>query len=425
MRTGRAGSVLISACLALAPVLAPAAETPQAAAALQSETPVSAIAGSAAALNIDAELISRLTREISQLRQRIDELEARQTRQETAAAEPTKPASGTAAWTESIKVSGDFRYRHDAIDVEDARERHRQRLRARIAMVAKPTDGLEIGLGLASGSDNPLSSNQTLGDAGSTKDINLDLAYATWSTPVEGLKITGGKFKNPLHRPGKHGLIWDSDLRPEGLALQYRRGALFANMLGSWMEESSSDDDSYLLGGQLGINSDLGAGRLTAGVGYYNFFDTRGEPVFFDGDPQGNRVDAAGNYVSGFELVEGFVEYNVPLAQHTFSVFADYVHNLEADNLETGYALGVNLQNESWSLGYAYQDLEADAVLGTLTDSNFFGGGTDGKGHVVRSSYALSDRVKLAGTLFVNERNMDIGMEQDYNRLMLDLSFKY
>ncbi|MEQ8783996.1 MAG: putative porin, partial [Roseibium album] len=63
--------------------------------------------------------------------------------------------------------------------------------------------------------------------------------------------------------------------------------------------------------------------------------------------------------------------------------------------------------------------------LGTFTDSDFIGGGTDGKGHIVSAGYALSERIALKGTLFFNKRNIDFGTEEDFKRLMLDISFKY
>ena len=39
----------------------------------------------------------------------------------------------------------------------------------------------------------------------------------------KGLKILGGKMKNPLYRVGKSELLWDPDLNPEGAAIGYKR----------------------------------------------------------------------------------------------------------------------------------------------------------------------------------------------------------
>ncbi|MFB3103355.1 MAG: hypothetical protein ACE1ZA_00380, partial [Pseudomonadales bacterium] len=64
-------------------------------------------------------------------------------------------------------------------------------------------------------------------------------------------------------------------------------------------------------------------------------------------------------------------------------------------------------------------------VLGIVTDSDFIGGGTDGTGHILRGSYGVSNKISLNGTLFINERGGDLGIEEDYDRLQLDVSFKY
>ncbi|NKB97900.1 MAG: hypothetical protein GKR90_05300 [Pseudomonadales bacterium] len=330
----------------------------------------------------------------------------------------------TSSWTDDISLKGDFRYRHEAFDVDNRRDRHRQRVRARTQVTGRVNDTTSVGFGLASGGSNPISSNQTLDDAGSTKDIGIDLAYVKWQ-PTDSTTILAGKIKNPIHRVGGNSLLWDGDLNPEGVGVQYQSGSFFANGIASWLDESGSDDDSYLVGGQVGLNSDAGPGVLKVGIGYFNFLDTRGETPFFNGSPSGNRIDANGQYMSGFEILEGFAEFGFDAGDGELSIFADFVQNLDASAYDMGYALGGTYRINKWRFGYTYQELEADAVLATLTDSDFIGGGTDGEGHILRSSYALSQNVNLSGTLFLNDRNIDFGNEEQYKRLMLDISFKY
>lgn len=174
------------------------------------------IANSALAAT-DEEVIAELQAQLAALSARLEKLESRNQVPESEYQIPaTAPiAAATPGWEDRIRLKGDFRYRHDTIDAEFAdRNRHRQRIRARPAIEADVSDNLEVGFGLATGSDNPVSSNQTLGDGFSSKAINLDLAYFDWSTGVDGLHVVGGKFKNPLQRAGGNGLIWDSDLRP-------------------------------------------------------------------------------------------------------------------------------------------------------------------------------------------------------------------
>jgi len=388
------------------------------------------LAASYAAASAESELIEALQAQINTLTSRLDALENAQPAGPTSAGTlspgPARPQTKPApSWADTITLKGDFRYRHEAFDIEDTTDRHRQRLRARTELSAQINDTTRVGFGLASGNSDPISTNQTIGNAASSKGVVLDLAYVDWATPVDGMSVLAGKFKNPLHRAGGNGLIWDSDLRPEGVALRYRNGHIFANAMGLYIDEDSSGEDALMLGGQFGINTNLGAGKLRAGAGYYHFTDAKDREVFFVGIPLGNRVNPDGTYVSDFEIVEGFAEYSFGLNQGTMTLFADYANNLGADDFETGYAFGVRLEQEKWNFSWAYQDLEADAVLGLFTDSDFIGGGTDGKGHILQTGYALTKRVGLRGTLFLNDRNIAFGPEEEFKRLMLDISFKY
>ena len=387
----------------------------------------------------DDQVIDALRAQLSALTERLEALEAleaREPRSKVSTQTYTSPqptslsghpsvSSNEASWTKDIKLKGDFRYRHDAFDVENETDRHRQRIRARTELNAMINENVTVGFGLATGGDDPASTNQTLGDGSSSKNVALDLAYVNWTTPIDGLAVRGGKFKNPFHRAGGNGLIWDSDLRPEGAGLTFKRENFFVNALGLFIEEDSSGEDAVLIGGQFGINAAIGDGELLAGAGYYNFTDTEGREVIYDGNPRGNRVNPDGTYLSGFELLEGFADYSFAIANSDVTLFANYVKNLDANDYDTGYALGAKVKQSRWQLGWAYQDLEADAVIGTLTDSDFIGGGTDGKGHILQASYALSKQIGLKGTFFLNDRNVDFGTEQDFKRLMLDISFKY
>lgn len=126
---------------------------------------------------------------------------------------------------------------------------------------------------------------------------------------------------------------------------------------------------------------------------------------------------------------ELFAELRLDVFDIPTLFFVDYVHNFDADDYDTGYAAGASMsfenKNHPWKLGYTYQDLEADATFALFTDSDFIGGGTDGKGHIFRGSYSLTKAIALGGTLFVNKRGGNQGESEDFNRLMLDVSLKY
>ena len=82
-----------------------------------------------------------------------------------------------ASWARGIKLKGDTRYRHELIDREGANQRNRQRLRVRLGLDAKVNDTVSAGLQLATGGDDPRSTNQTLGDGG--PNVRLDVAEDT------------------------------------------------------------------------------------------------------------------------------------------------------------------------------------------------------------------------------------------------------
>ena len=115
-------------------------------------------------------------------------------------------------------------------------------------------------------------------------------------------------------------------------------------------------------------------------------------------------MNTGSRFLSSFDLLEGFAELKFPTSFGKTSLYADYVKNLGADDFDTGYTLGAKVGVSDWSFGWAYENIEADAVYAQLTDSDFGGGGTDSEGHRLSASYAVSKKVKVGGTLFLNDR---------------------
>jgi hypothetical protein len=335
------------------------------------------------------------------------------------------------SWAERLRWSGDFRYRYENTAEEGQEDRNRNRIRARAQMMADVSDTIQVGFGLATGGEDPVSTNQTLGGGGSSKSISLDLAYFDWKG-LENTSILGGKFKQQQISVGDAGLLWDSDWRPEGTSIHYDNGRFFAVGLGTWLEsDSNTGRQEFSYGIQTGINMPLGEKlNLLLGGGYYSF-DSKGKPSFFgDGDFFGNSYDPGTNtYLYDYHEVEAFAEFDFELFDRPALLFADYVQNLEADEFDTGYALGINFNEASkkgsWELNYVYKKLEADAVFGLLADSDFGGGGTDAKGSVLSGAYAVHDNWNFRMTYFINQRGIDGVDPHDLDKLQLDLQFKY
>ena len=110
-------------------------------------------------------------------------------------------------WLQTTKFKGDFRLRgqrqykksnNNNSAGDTSIERSRARYRLRFGAESKVFDRAKVYFGLASGdSGDPRSTNQTLQDQFSKKNIYIDYAYADyiaapWAT------LIGGRMKNPL-----------------------------------------------------------------------------------------------------------------------------------------------------------------------------------------------------------------------------------
>ena len=341
----------------------------------------------------------------------------------------TPAAAQGETWVDRLTLKGDVRLRHERIDEDGEEERARGRFRTRLGVTADVSDDVKVVFQLASGGDNPVSTNQSFDGGFSTKDIGVDLAYIDWKIN-DSVKFFGGKMKNPLFKAGGVPLIWDSDLNPEGFALTFSQGNFFGTVAGFSAEERSSSDDSLLYVVQGGVKVPLGdAMKLTAGAGYFAYTDTIGHEPFYNGRSKGNSVDTAGNYLYEYTTTEVFAQLDTMAGEWPLRIYAHATQNSDAPTEDTAFAVGAKLgsakKEGQTEFSWTYQDIEADAVIGTFNDSDFGGGGTDSDGHMLKAKYAYSDKIFLGGTLFLNQVDRFQGVEHDYNRLQLDVEFKF
>lgn len=382
-----------------------------------------------------AQRLSALEAENNQLREQsnatVTQLEG--TREDLAL---VKKQDVSDSWSDRIKFKGDFRYRYEEIDVENANSRDRNRIRARPEIVATLPDNVTVGFGLATGSDDPVSSNQTLGAGNSSKQINLDLAYARW-LPMENIYIEAGKFKNPLFTPQKTAMLWDGDWRPEGVNAGWNSEHFFAIGLVDWLEsDSRASNDALAWGLQGGVNFDIAGANLVAAVGYFDI-PVKGDSSFYDDSFFGNSVVVKNGvevYEYDYELLELSAQLVMSLFEQPLSIYGDYVQNQDPDDYDTGWLAGIMLGKVSgkgtWQIAYEYEDLEADAALGLVTDSDFGGGGTDAKGSKLTGAYGINKQWNLAFTWYIDNKAgekafKDEGGAVKYNRFMIDTNFKY
>ena len=194
-------------------------------------------------------------------------------------------------------------------------------------------------------------------------------------------------------------------------------------------DKAGSQDAESIWGAQFGLKTAFSdTTHLIIGLSYYDFAVAGSKP-FIDDDSFGNTLVLNGAdmvYLNDYQELELFGELAFKVGDLPASVFFDWVENQDANDDDTGWAAGAQLGKAknpgTWQLAYIYEDLEADAVFGLTTDSDFSGGGTNGKGHLIKAAYALDKNVALALSYYINE---DGDLETDFDRLQMDLKLKY
>jgi hypothetical protein len=393
--------------------------------------------------------LNEQTRMLREMQERLAQLEARQRLKERSLTEKIEEVTAkkqapalpdSFKWLENIKWSGDFRYRHDSIDDDTSTTtQDRDRIRARLKMEARINDEWDTIFRLASGSsDSPTSTNQTLGDSGSdsfsSKEIWLDQAYAKYHPEsMPGLNIMAGKMSNPFYLVGKNQVIFDTDVSPEGGAAAYEWNlddSTSAQFTGGayWLRERSTDADTSIFGIQGLLKHKLSNdSHILGGASYYDFGNIKGKTLA--GISSNGNSTTGGIYNNDYNILEGFGEYGFMIGEVPASVFGSYVNNTVASNSEdSAWIIGAKYNKAkepgSWEASYNYRDVEKDAVVGGLNDSDFIGGGTDGKGHVLGFTYQLAKNVQAGVLYYLNEKNAGT-TEDDYKLLQGNLVFKF
>lgn len=387
-------------------------------------------------------VVDRREAEIDYLKSQTKEL-----REEGAVASNEISKVKGADWATKLKGRGDFRYRHEMIDpervvngqAEDAADRTRHRIRARLGFDYKVTDTLKGTLLFATGGDDPRSSNQTLGGTGTRKSIGVDMAYVDWQF-MSGANLVLGKQPHPYFRPGQS-LFFDGDFNPEGGAVKFDRGMFFGTGYGWWLTEQynanpqGENSDANLFGAQVGMKFPLLGGETVLAAHYFDCGACQDNSPLFANNGNGNTTYTVGTSTTqllryDYEILQLSAQMGTTLLGQPFTFWADYAQNMASGvEYDTAYGVGVVLGKASnaktWEAGVAYQSLDKDALFAQIIDSDFGDGRTDSEGWFLKGGYAPVKNVTLNATYFINTLNKDVGVELDYNRLQLDINYKF
>jgi cell division protein FtsB len=366
-----------------------------------------------------------------------------------------------ADWAGKVALTGDVRYRYEAISDDtlnssgaiSTADRYRDRIRARIAATAKATDTLTVGIGLTTAeAQDPRSGNQSLGGVFSKKPIELDLAYFDWKFASWG-DLVGGKMKQPLVKSAQN-LFFDNDITPEGLAFQFNSGIWFGSVYNFWLNEVSGSEttrtsDPMMHGAQVGVKMPVGAGSFTAALHYYELAASQGRipGPFYNNNANGNTTITNGTDIgllNNYEVFDVLVQWDTTFGTTPFQLWAEAAQNQDPDGFladgvtpndqDTAWSIGGVFGRASnantWEAGVMYQKVEKDALFAQLIDSDFAGGVSDNEGFAFRFGYAPVRNWVLNATYFLTKRNVERAnsagqTEVDYDRLQLDFNVKF
>jgi hypothetical protein len=177
---------------------------------------------------------------------------------------------------DQLTLKGDLRARYEIRD-KDYKEgqgsdisRDRWRTRFRVGGVwDNKAENWQVGAGLASGSNDPTSTNDTWSEDKpfETGDIRLDYAYAKHKW--DDFAFTIGQHVNPYKSSW---VLWDGDVRLAGLTAQYgAKQGIFATLGGYSAKLVNDDNTATLVAGQAGYNGKAGAASYTLAAGYHTY----------------------------------------------------------------------------------------------------------------------------------------------------------
>jgi hypothetical protein len=347
-------------------------------------------------------------------------------------------------WVNKVKFKGDVRLRFQSEERDnDANKaaRGRGRIRLRLGAESQLADSLSTGFGLATGSGDPRSTNQTFQDTFSKKQINIDYAYLSYR-PFKWLSVIGGKFENPLWRPTD--LLWDSDITPEGAAVKidYPLSSSFNTFFNGGyfiLDEYANDQDPQMFtlqgGFKWNITPDI---DWKLGGAYYVFNHVRDVNLDHSSATNTKNRNNRLKYHYNAPAVSTEIGFNNIFGQKIIprvALLGEYINNPDPDHANTGYIAGIAFGHPklskfgAWNVEYTYRRLGTDAWIDAFPDSDSYGGATNTSGHRVKVGFGLTKDLSLGVNYFQFWRNHHYASKPASNNLeklfQADLSYKF
>jgi len=409
-------------------------------------------------------------------------------------------------WTQRIKWGGDVRYRTQGDwakkTVSDTpggsyikNQQWRNRVRGRFYLEGKVNDFTYAGARFAGGLTKANSTNDTLTNYWDKNYVMFDQYYMRFEAPSEMIRDYGKYFSDAKFWAGRFPIpfeysemVWDSDINPSGIAIQYvspdiKIGGLPATNIYSnggmlWLTENSyTNTDPILWALQIGAKTDefgpFGT-TLNFGTAIYNFANMQDKIYtgsqytgsataggtnsrWWQGDGLSSGDPRLGGWKYGFKVLDllltidnkKIMDYEFP---HGF--YLDFINNFGASNSDNqGYAIGGYIGKKKikepgdWKARAEYRYIGRDAIQDFMPDSDFYGfgtftsnsvalnatganglpmeGGTNGKGINLAFEYQLFKNTALNIEYYWMKPIKSWDKVQPWNELQMDVVTKF
>lgn len=342
---------------------------------------------------------------------------------------------GVDAIYDQIEVYGDVRFRGDVVrDLPRGVEPDFERAtaRARVGIIWEANDFLEFGLAgkvnWSTESNNQVRFNL---DNERADDISLDELYVRFNID-ENSSLLLGQSEFPLVLSP---VIWDQDLRPQGLSFQHRRdigdfnsfeltGGVF---LGNHLFGDNSRIKAIQAAFRLGEGTPVGYQLIASYLDFSNLEELGSNGLLRSNSRVGGRapMDANGVFANEYDIVDIQLGTNIRWKNVPIRLRVDLLKNVAVS--DNGYAgrvdliLGNSIDQKGFELGVAAQRVQQDAVVAAFNDDDWWFA-TNMRGVAGWLGYGFTESMRARMSVF-HER-IDV-VSTNNNRALFDLNYSF
>ena len=323
---------------------------------------------------------------------------------------------------------GDVQLRSDSVrDLPRPTQKDFDRVtsRARVGVLWIPQENIEFGLtgkiNLSTQSNSKTVFNY---DNEKADDISLDELYLNYFIN-DKTSIQIGQTHFPLQLSP---MLWDADLRPQGLSISHRHEYSLYNSVelvgGLFLGNHLVGDDSNIKAIQAVFNFGEGKNTNYNIILSYLDFNNLGD-LARNGLPRTNLVTAGGDFLNDFNNAD--VQVNLNLNQHSFPISAkiNLTNNLTTGSDDFGaradLIFGDSVSRQGIEIGVAVQRVQREALVAAFNDDDWWFP-THMRGTGTWLAYGINESLRVKATVFIERRD---NQAKNNKRALFDLQYSF